>query len=304
VDRLEAMRLLITAVETGSFSAAARKLGVPLPTLSRKIGELEKHLSARLLTRSTRKLSLTDAGAAYVATARRILDQVSEAERSASGEYVTPRGELVITAPIVLGRLHVLPIVCDFLSEFPEINVRLALSDRFVHLQDHQIDMAVRIGELPDSSLVATRVGTVSRVVCASPRVLAKQGTPKTPDALTDLPCIQFEGVSGNAWHFAAQTVLVRLRLSVNTAEAAVDAAIAGVGFTQVLSYQAARAVQEGTLKLVLRKFEPPPMPVSLVHGGQGTLPLKMRRFLDYAAPRLRKALSGEKRGDATSLAD
>lgn len=297
MDRLEAMRLLITAVEAGSFSAAARKLGVPLPTLSRKIGELEKHLRARLLTRSTRRISLTEAGAAYVASARRILDQVSEAERSASGEYVVPRGGLVITAPIVFGRLHVLPIVCDFLSEFPEINVRLALSDRFVHLQDDQIDMAVRIGELPDSRLVATRVGTVSRVVCASPGVLAEHGTPKTPDALSDLPCVHFEGTFGNAWHFARQTVLVRLRLSVNTAEAAVDAAIAGVGFTQVLSYQAARAVQAGTLTRVLRKFEPDPVPVSLVHGGQGALPLKMRRFLDYAAPRLRKALSDEKRG-------
>jgi DNA-binding transcriptional LysR family regulator len=296
VDRLDAMRLLITAVETGSFSAAARKTGVPLPTLSRKIGELEKHLNARLLTRSTRKLSLTDAGVAYVANARRILEQVTEAERSASGEYVTPRGELVITAPIVFGRLHVLPIVCDFLSEFPEINVRLALSDRSVRLQDDQIDMAVRIGELPDSGLVATRVGTVSRVVCASPRVLAKHGTPKTPDALTDLPCVHFEGAFGNAWHFNRQTVIVRLRLSVNTAEAAVDAAIAGIGFTQVLSYQAARAVQEGALKRILRKFEPEPLPVSLVHGGQGPLPLKMRRFIDYAAPRLRKALSSEKR--------
>jgi DNA-binding transcriptional LysR family regulator len=297
MDRLEAMRLLIAAVETRSFSAAARKLGVPLPTLSRKIGELEKHLNARLLTRSTRKLSLTDAGAAYVVNARHILDQVAEAERSASGEYVIPRGALVITAPIVFGRLHVLPIVCDFLSEYSEINVRLALSDRFVHLQDDQIDMAVRIGRLPDSSLVATRVGTVSRVVCASPGVLAKQGTPKTPNALADLPCVHFEGASGNAWHFARQTVNVRLRLSVNTAEAAVDAAIAGVGFTQVLSYQAARALQAGTLKLVLRKFEPDPVPVSLVHGSQGALPLKMRRFLDYAAPRLRAALGSEKRG-------
>jgi DNA-binding transcriptional LysR family regulator len=297
VDRFEAMRLLITAVEAGSFSAAARQLGVPLPTLSRKIGELEKHLNARLLIRSTRRLSPTEAGAAYVATARRILDQVSEAERSASGEYVTPRGGLVITAPIVFGRLHVLPVVCDFLSEFPEINVRLTLSDRFLHLHDDQIDMAVRIGELPSSSLVATRIGTVSRVVCASPKLLARLGVPKTPEGLADLPCVHFEGTSASAWYFSRQTVLVRHRLSVNTAEAAVDAAVAGVGFTQVLSYQAARAVQEGTLKLVLRKFEPAPLPVSLVHGVRGTLPLKMRRFLDYTAPRLRKALSGERRG-------
>lgn len=297
MDRLEAMRLLIAAVEAGSFSAAARKLGVPLPTLSRKIGELEKHLNARLLTRSTRRLSLTEGGTAYVATARRILDEVSEAERAASGEYVVPRGGLVVTAPIVFGRLHVLPIVCDFLREFPEINVRLALSDRFLHLQDDRIDLAVRIGELPASSLVASRVGTVSRVVCASPELLARVGVPKTPQELADLPCVHFEGASGGAWYFNRQTVLVRHRLSVNTAEAAVDAAIGGVGFTQVLSYQAARAVQEGALKLVLRKFEPAPLPVSLVHGVRNALPLKLRRFLDYTAPRLRKTLSVERRG-------
>jgi DNA-binding transcriptional LysR family regulator len=301
MDRLEAMSLLIAAVDAGSFSAASRKLGVPLPTISRKVSELEAHLRTRLLVRSTRKLTLTDAGAAYLAACKRILEQVGDAERNATGEYIAPRGDLILTAPIVFGRLHVLPVVSDFLAHFPEINVRMVLSDRDVHLVDDQIDMAVRVGTLPDSSMVATRVGSVSRVVCASPRFLAAHGTPKTPADLADLPCITFDVLAaGSAWMFVSpdrkleQPVPVRCRLSVNTAEAAIDAAIAGVGLTHVLSYQAARAVADGKLKLVLRGFERDPIPVSLIHAGQGLLPLKMRSFLEFAAPRLRRSLASD----------
>jgi DNA-binding transcriptional LysR family regulator len=298
MDRLEAMSLLVAAVETGRFSAASRKLGVPLPTVSRKVADLETHLNTRLLTRSTRKLALTDAGAAYLAASKRILEQVDDAERTASGEFSAPRGDLVLAAPIVFGRLHVLPVVSAFLAAFPEINVRMVLSDRNVDLIDDHIDMAVRIGALPDSSMVATRVGAVSRVICASPHFLAAHGTPKTPAYLAGLACVTFEGPGGGtAWTFASrdrksvQSVPVRSRLSVNTAEAAMDAAIAGVGLTQVLSYQAVHAVEEGKLRLVLRTFERDPLPVSLIHAGQGLLPLKMRSFLEFAAPRLRKSL-------------
>ena len=179
MDRLEAMSILVAAVEAGSFSAASRKLGVPLPTVSRKVAELEARLNTRLLVRSTRKLALTDAGAAYFAACKRILEQVGDAETEASGEYVTPKGDLVITAPIVFGRLHVLPTVSDFLASFPDINVRMVLSDRNVKLVDDHIDLAVRIGALPDSSLIATRVGSVRRVVCGSPRYFAAHGTPR-----------------------------------------------------------------------------------------------------------------------------
>jgi DNA-binding transcriptional LysR family regulator len=286
-------------VETGSFSAAGRKLDVPLPTVSRKVSELEAHLKARLLVRSTRKLALTEAGVAYLAACKRILDDVGNAERTAAGEYTTPRGDLVLTAPIVFGRLHVLPIVCDFLARFADITVRLVLSDRNVPLVDDQIDMAVRVGTLPDSSLVATRVGSVTHVICASPAFLAAHGTPKTPDDLERLPCVTFDAVAGGlAWTFASsaggrsQSIEVRRRLAVNTAEAAIDAAIAGVGLARVLSYQSARAVGEGKLKRVLRKFEGAPLPVSLVHTGQGHLPLKLRSFLDFAAPRLKALLA------------
>jgi DNA-binding transcriptional LysR family regulator len=181
MDRLEAMSILVAAVEAGSFSAASRKLGVPLPTVSRKVAELEARLNTRLLVRSTRKLALTDAGVAYVAACKRILEQVGDAETEASGEYVTPKGDLVIAAPIVFGRLHVLPTVSDFLASFPDINVRMVLSDRNVNLVDDHVDMAVRIGALPDSSMIATRVGSVRPRRLWQPALL--HGTWYTEDA-------------------------------------------------------------------------------------------------------------------------
>ena len=298
MDRLEAMSILIAAVETGSLSAAGRKLGTPLPTISRKVAELEAYLHTRLLVRSTRRLILTDSGAAYVAACKRILEQVGEAERTASGEYNAPKGDLIIAAPVVFGRLHVLPAINDFLSHFPDINVRLVLSDRNVNLFDDHVDMAVRIGPLPDSSMVATRVGSVRRVVCGSPAYFAGHGVPTAPADLSAVSCVTFDILaSATSWSFAAsgsnaeQTVAIRSRLSVNTAEAAIDAAVAGVGVTRVLSYQAAKAIEQGKLVAVLEEFEPEPMPVSLLHAGQGLLPLKMRSFLDFVAPRLRKAL-------------
>jgi DNA-binding transcriptional LysR family regulator len=297
VDRLEAMSILRAAVETGSFSAASRRLRVPLPTVSRKVAELERHLKARLLVRSTRKLALTDAGADYLAACKRILKQVDEAEAAVAGEYSVPRGELAVTAPVVFGRLHVLPAVCDFLARFADIDVHLKLSDRNVNLIDDQIDVAVRIGALPDSSVSATKVGTVRRVVCGSPDILAAHGTPKQPEDLAGTPCVTVASAAGRApWTFArgrgaARSVPVQERLSVNTVEAALDAALAGVGLTRVLSYQAARAVRDGKLRVVLQKFEPTPLPVSLMHAGGDPLPLKVRSFLDFAAPRLRKAL-------------
>jgi DNA-binding transcriptional LysR family regulator len=299
MDRLEAMSILAAAVDTGSFSAASRKLGVPLPTVSRKVAELEKHLKAKLLVRSTRRLALTDAGASYLAASKRILEQVDDAEAAVAGEYSVPRGELTIAAPIVFGRLHVLPVVCDFLARYPDIDVRMALADGNVSLIDDHIDLAVRIGALPDSSMMATRVGAVRRVVCGSPGFFAAHGTPKEPEDLAGLPCVTFASTAAStSWTFArgrsrARPVQVRTRLAVNTAEAALDAAIKGIGLTRVLSYQAARAVREGKLRIVLQKFEPAPMPVSLLHGGQDLVALKIRSFLDFAAPRLRKALSG-----------
>ncbi|HEV7481421.1 MAG TPA: LysR substrate-binding domain-containing protein [Roseiarcus sp.] len=299
MDRLEAMSLLVAVAEAGSLSAAGRKLRVPLPTVSRKISDLEAHLNTRLLTRSTRKLALTDSGAAYVAAARRILDEVSEAERAASGEHAAPRGDLVITAPVVFGRLHVLPVIAEFLAQWPEINVRLVLADRNLDLIDDHVDIAVRIGALADSALVSTRVGAVRSVVCGSPAYFAAHGAPKSPEDLAALTAVTFAPLSSSQhWIFRDPKskrelrAPVRARLSVNTAEAAIDGAAAGLGVTRVLSYQVAQAVSDGRLQIVLAEYEPAPLPVSLIHGPQGLTPLKVRMALDFAAPRLRARLA------------
>lgn len=223
---------------------------------------------------------------------------MGEAERSAAGEFSVPRGELVVSSPFVFGRMHLLPVVNGFLAEHPEVKVRLVLADRELDLIDQGIDVALRVGALPDSSLVATRLGTTCRVVCGSPAYFAERGVPRTPDDLAAHACISFDALERSpAWKFAAparraeRPVDVHPRLVVNMAEAAVDAAIAGVGLAHVLSYQAWPAYQAGQLKLVLREFDPDPVPVSLVHAGQGQLPAKTRRFIDFAVPRLRSVL-------------
>jgi DNA-binding transcriptional LysR family regulator len=307
MDRLESMAILVAATEAGSLSAAARQLGTPLTTISRKVSELEVHLKTRLLNRSSRRLTLTDAGRTYVADCKRILEQVREAERAASGEYDAPKGDLIITAPIVFGRLHVLPVVTAFLKEHRDIDVRIMLADRMVNLIEDQIDLAIRIGELPDSSLVATRVGTIRRVVCASPGYFAVRGTPKSPTELQIHDCVTFEGLtSPDAWNFTIgkteTSIAIHSRLVANTAEAAIDAAIAGLGITRVLSYQIANAIRAGTLTLALQEFESTPWPVSLVHAGGRLLPLKLRAFLDFAVPRIKAGLSPARDSEASRL--
>lgn len=298
MDRLESMEVLVAVVSAGSLSAASRQLRMPLPTVSRKLSELESHVKARLLVRSTRKLVLTEAGRSYVASCKRILEEVAEAERSASGEYDAPRGELVLSAPVVFGRLHVLPVTVDFLKSFPQVDVRLVLTDRPLNLIDDQLDMAIRIGTLPDSRLVAVRVGQVRSVVCASPAYMREHGTPQSPEELASHDCVTFAALAdAETWTFAAgRSVRVHSRLVVNTAEAAIDAARAGVGLTRVLSYQVADAVQAGTLAIVLGKFESPPLPLSLIHTRERMLPAKLRAFIDFATPRLRARLSGTAR--------
>lgn len=292
MDRLDAMAMLVAVIDGGSLSAAGRRLGVPLPTVSRRISQLETRLGTRLLIRSTRKLALTEAGAAFLVSARRILDQMEEAERSAAGEYLAPRGELVVAAPILFGRLHVLPLVNAFLRRHPEVGVRLELSDRNTDLIEDHIDVAVRIGRLPDSGLMATRVGAVRSVFCASPAFLAAHGTPQAPSDLNALDAIVFSALGQReGWPGAPETA-GRTRLTVTTAEAALDAAIAGTGVTRVLSYQAAAAVRNGWLQLILPNLDGPNLDVSLVHAGQGRIALKTRAFLDMAGPHLRQELA------------
>jgi DNA-binding transcriptional LysR family regulator len=295
MDRLEAMTVLLRVVDRGSFSAASRDLNMPLATVSRKVNELERHLGTRLLVRTTRKVALTDVGASYVASARRILDEIGETERMAAGEFNAHRGELVLTAPVLFGRLHILPIVAEFLAAYPEINIRLLLSDRNLHLVEDHVDMAVRIGALRDSSMVASRVGSMRTVVCVSPKLLAGDRAPKSPESIADWPCVNFEPMSPvAAWSFRARAdkrtfqVPIRARLTVSTAEAAVWAAIDGIGVTRVLHYQCAAPAREGLLRMLFEKYEVEPLPVHLLHAARGALPSKMRAFLDFAADRLR----------------
>jgi DNA-binding transcriptional LysR family regulator len=295
MDRFEAMSLLLAVVDHGSFSAASRATRMPVATLSRKVSDLESLLGARLLNRTTRKLSLTDAGLAYAANARRILEHLEETEREAAGEFMMPKGELVLSAPIFFGQLHVMPIVADFLACFPDIRIRLLLSDHNVDLVGERIDMAVRIGALPDSDMVATRIGSMRTVVCATPALVEAHGAPRDPGDLMDLPTVVMEGPQPLlGWRFGPRgnNVPVKPRLSVTTAQAAMEAAVEGIGATRLLYYQVIEAVRSGSLVVLLEEYEPDPAPVHLLHAALGQMPLKMRRFLDFSAPKLREALA------------
>jgi DNA-binding transcriptional LysR family regulator len=297
MDRFDAMTTLIAAVDCGSLSGASRRLGMPLATVSRKVSELEARLRTQLVVRTSRQLLLTEAGRDYVAASRRILDDVEEAERAASGEYRAPRGHLTITAPVMFGRLHVEPIILEFLRVYPDISARLTLADPVVNLVDDHVDVAVRVGQLADSTLVAARLGAISWVTCASPHYLETRGEPVAPGDLTHHDCVMFEGLySNNLWAFGrgrdATTVPIRPHFAVNSADAAIAAAVASAGIARVLSYQVASQVAAGSLRLILRAFKPEPLPVHLVHASQSLAPLKLRAFLDFAGPRLRTSLS------------
>jgi len=297
MDRFDAIRTLLAAVDGGSLSAASRKLGVPLPTVSRQVSELEARLRTQLVIRTNRKLLLTDAGSAFVAAGRRVLEELEEAERAAAGEYRIPRGDLLVTAPIMFGKLHVTPVVLAFLAAYPEVNVRVVLFDHVIDLVENHVDVAVRIGHLPDSGLVAARIGEIHWVICASPAYLSTRGTPVAPDDLAQHDCIGFEGLQMvRTWPFGrgtnAKTVAIRPRFAANTADAIIEAATAGIGIARLTSYQAAGAIRDGRLVSLLRGYGPEPLPVHLVHTGPPLVPLKMRAFLDFASPRLKASLA------------
>ena len=303
MDRLEGMSIVLAVAEAGSLSAAARRLNTPVATASRKITELEAHLRAKLFDRSARKLTLTDSGLSYVAAQKRILADLSEADRAATGEYTKPTGELIVTAPVSLGRLYLIPILAEFLRAYPDIDVRLLLVERILSLPEDHVDVALRVGALPDSRLIALRLGTISEVVCASPAYLEARGTPRTPDELAEHDCIIFDpsfGYEGllrpDVWQFvrggAEVAITVRPRLVVSNLQAACDAAQAGIGLTRALSYHVGAAVEAGTLTTVLDEFQLLPRPVSFVYAAGRFMPIKLRAFLDFAAPRLKARLT------------
>ncbi|RQH11944.1 LysR family transcriptional regulator [Bradyrhizobium sp. RP6] len=297
MDRFESMSVVLAVAEAGSLSAAARRQKMPLATVSRKVSELEEHLRTKLFHRSSRVLVPTDAGRSYIAAAKRILADLAEAERVASGEYTTPRGDLSVTTLVALGRLCLQPILAEFLAAFPQVDVQLNLQDRTLNLLDEHIDVALRVGDLADSGLIALRAGEIRRVACASPTYLELRGIPKSPDDLSAHDCISYPPLqSPNIWRFKrGQTeyaVPVRSRFIASNLESAFDAARAGIGVTVAFSYLIADPLRSGELVALLQDFQPPPQPVNFVYSPNRFMPAKLRAFLDFAVPRLRARLA------------
>jgi len=285
------MQAFVAVADEGGFARASRRLSLSPPAVTRAIGSLERRLGAPLFHRTTRRVRLTEAGTRFLADCRRILAELEAAEAAAAGEHAELRGQIGITASVLFGRMHVAPIVFDFLGQHPRVTARTLFVDRIVHLIDEALDIAVRIATLPDSVLHAIPVGTVRRVVCASPAFLAAHGEPRKPADLARLSAVAFSigGEVPEPWGFASgESVRPRSQLLVNSNDVAIAGAVAGHGLARVLSYQIAPQLRAGELRLVLEDFEPEPVPVSLVTlEGRRAAP-RVRRFLDFAAERLR----------------
>ena len=291
MDRIDAMQAFVAVADLQGFAPAARKLGLSPSGVTRLIAALEDRLGARLLQRTTRSVTLTDAGARYLARARRILTDVEEAESAAEGERTRPGGRLTISAPIGFGRIHVSPVVSAYLKRYPEVSADLRLSDRMINLVEEGVDLAVRIGHLPDSTLVARHVGEMRRIVVASKDYLKQRGEPKTPQQIASHDTIQFGAMTAEPdWRFALDGSEIRIsstpRFTTNSADAATQYAEAGGGLTRVLAYQAADAVKAGRLKIVLASFEQPALPIHIVYPTSRLLSAKVRTFIDLVTER------------------
>jgi DNA-binding transcriptional LysR family regulator len=293
MDRLDSMRIFVAVAEAGGFAAAARQLALSPPAVTRAVAAVEERVGARLLHRTTRTVRLTEAGTRFLEDCRRILVEVEEAEAAAAGSHGEPRGRVSVTASTLFGRLHVAPILLEATARHPQMVVRSFFVDRIVNLAEEGYDVAVRIAELRDSGLSAIRVGTLRRVVCASPAYLAAHGTPQTLAELAEHEAVPFgQGIAARDWVFRrgdrTETVTPRARLIVNQAEVAVTAAVAGRGLTRVLSYQMAAEHRAGQLEIVLEAFEPPPIPVHVVHQDGRRASARVRALVDILVDRLR----------------
>lgn len=291
MDHLDAMRAFVSVAGLRSFAQAARQRMISVSAATRAVAQLEQQLGLELLIRTTRAVRLTEAGAAYLESCRRILDDLDLAERQVRGESAEPRGVLVVAAPILFGRLHVLQVLTTLLVRHPDLDVRLMLSDRNIHLVDDGVDVAIRIGELADSGLMAMRLGSVTRVLAASPDYLARRGTPSVPSDLAVHDLITFEGIDATRdWRFAdGETVRMEPRLAVNSADACIAAAEAGLGITRTLSYQVRASVEAGRLKLVLPNATPPALPVHAVYPARRLGSANLSAFLAAAREGLKR---------------
>lgn len=295
MDRLDAMEVLLAVVDAGSLSAGSRRLNTPLPSVSRKVAELERHLGTRLLVRTSRNIQLTDNGRDYVEAARQIIAQIEDAERRASGEYETPRGVLTITVPVAFGYDHVLPFAYDFMREHPEITLNVLSLDRVMSLVDEHVDVGVRLGELADSSLYSVKVGDSNFVTCASPDYLARKGRPTDPEDLAGHDAAIFGELAEPGWIYRHEgrtlEATPNVRIRANTATATLTAALRGIGIVRLPRYQVAGELKSGTLISLFDEYETQSFPVHLVYVRQGLLPLKVRAFIDWIAPRLKSRL-------------
>ncbi|WP_072793027.1 LysR family transcriptional regulator [Cognatishimia maritima] len=292
MDRIQMLEVFVAVAEAGSFAGGGRATGLSAPSVTRGVNELEERLGARLFTRTTRVVRLTDVGQGYLEEVRSILADLQAADDLASGTAARPTGLLRVTAPVEFGRIHVAPILADFLDTYPDVSAELLTVDRVVNLVEEGIDVGLRIGELPPSGLMAVRVGHVRRVVCASPGYLKAHGVPKTPQDLTQHKIVSISSVTPNTeWRFGKEGLdVVRLkpRLHVSSIGTGLALARTGWGLTRVLSYQIGPDLQAGTLQTVLEPHEPERLPVHLVHQEGRRVSAKLRAFLDFARDRLR----------------
>lgn len=292
MDRFQEMQVFLAVVEEQGFAAAARRLNLSPPSVTRAVAALEERIGTLLLTRTTRSVHITEAGQRYAEDCRRILAELEEAEESAAGSHAVPRGQLTLTAPVLFGELFVTPLMVDYLDEHPAVQIKALLVDRVVNMVDEGIDVAVRIGTLPDSGLNAVRVGEVRRVICASPAYLDAHGRPQHPEQLNQA---QLVASTSNQplgdWQFvdgaSAISMRPQPRLIVTANQAAINAACLGWGLTRVLSYQVAGKVASGELEIVLQDYELPPLPIHVVYQGGRKVAAKVRSFVDFCERRL-----------------
>ncbi len=294
MDRFQEMQVFAAVAQAQGFSAAARRLGMSAASVTRAVAALEQRIGTLLLTRTTRSVHLSEAGQRYLEDCRRILAEVQEAEDSAAGSHAQPRGQLTITAPVLFGELFVTPVMVRYLDQFPEVTINGLLVDRVVSMVEEGIDVAVRIGELPDSNQHAIRVGEVRRVICASPAYLNAHGRPRHPEDLSGAPVVATSSIGQlRSWPFLdkGQPISVRPepRLVVTANQAAITAVSLGLGMTRVLSYQVASKVAAGELEIVLADFELPPLPIHIVYQGGRKAPARIRSFVDFMVKALRE---------------
>ena len=290
MDRFIEMQVFVAVGETEGFASGARKLGMSPPVATRAVADLESRLGVKLLTRTTRYVRVTDAGKRYLEDCKRILGEITEADDAAAGINGEPSGHIAITAPVVFGRMYVQPGVIEYLNRYPKMDLSALYVDRVVNLLEEGLDVGVRVGELADSSMRAIRVGTVRRVLCASPDYIARMGLPQAPDDLREHTIVSASGVNPNVeWKFNQdRTVRVKPRMNVSTNDAAIDSAVAGFGIARQMSYQVSQQLANGKLKIILSDCELPPLPIHILHREGRYASAKIRCFLDLMVERLR----------------